>query len=368
MAAMKGRRRIYLHVGTPKSGTSYLQDKLARNRDLLERQGVDLLRTRGGDHFEASLDLLGRRWAGAEASARGQWEALAAEGRKSRRHALVTHEILAGADAGAVRRALESFPDHEPHVVLTVRDLGRQVPAEWQERVKHRAKRDFAAYLRHTRRHHGRGEVTPFWRVQDVPRILETWGAGLPPAQVHVVTVPPPGRPPGLLWERFAGVIGVDPSAGWTESRATNASLGGAEVTLLRRLNAALAERDFPRDAYVTWVREHVVKEVLAGRRDSPRATVPPSARPWVEAVTDGWISGIRDLGVDVAGDLDDLRSVWPADADGWADPDAADPALVAELAVEALAQVLDQVAGTPVEPAPLETGTVARLARRLRG
>src|ERR1700712_2718963 len=101
MAGMRARR-VYLHVGTPKSGTSYLQDKLSRNRDLLERQGVDFLRTRSGDHFEASLDLLGRRWAGAEARARGQWEAMATEGRQSQRHALVSHEILAGADAVAV--------------------------------------------------------------------------------------------------------------------------------------------------------------------------------------------------------------------------------------------------------------------------
>ena len=97
------------------------------------------------------MDLLGRRWAGAETRARGQWDALAAEGRKSRRHLVVSHEILAGADEAAVRRALSSFPEHEPHVVLTVRDLGRQIPAEWQERVKHRARRDFAAYVRHTR-------------------------------------------------------------------------------------------------------------------------------------------------------------------------------------------------------------------------
>ena len=55
------QRRVYLHVGTPKSGTSYLQDKLALNRDELERQGLDYVRTRTGDHFEAALDLIGER-------------------------------------------------------------------------------------------------------------------------------------------------------------------------------------------------------------------------------------------------------------------------------------------------------------------
>ena len=57
-------RRVYLHVGTPKSGTSYLQDKLALNRDELERQGLDYVRTRTGDHFEPALDLIGEKWAG----------------------------------------------------------------------------------------------------------------------------------------------------------------------------------------------------------------------------------------------------------------------------------------------------------------
>ena len=33
---------LFLHVGTPKSGTSYLQDKLARNSDLLDAAGVRL--------------------------------------------------------------------------------------------------------------------------------------------------------------------------------------------------------------------------------------------------------------------------------------------------------------------------------------
>jgi hypothetical protein len=361
-------RRVFLHVGTPKSGTTYLQDRFARNRELLEHQGLDYLRTRTGDHFEAALDLLGRRWAGAEARARGQWQELAAEGRRSPRHALVSHEILAGADAGAVERALDSFPDHEPHVLLTVRDLGRQVPAEWQERVKHRARRDFAAYLRHTRRHHGDAEPTPFWRVQDVPRILATWGASLPPDHVHVVTVAPRGGPPDLLWQRVCHVLGLDPALPWVESRTTNESLGGAEVTMLRRLNAALAEREVVRETYVEWVRETIVKEVLAGRRDSPRASVPPRARPWVERLSSEWVAAIEGMGVDVVGDLDDLRPVWPDDDGAWPDPDAADPGLVADLAIESLAHVLDRIGPRPVDPSPLETGAVARLARRLRG
>ena len=100
---------------------------------------------------------------------------------------------------------MASFPDKEVHVVLTARDLGRQIPAEWQERVKHRGRRDYVAFLKALHRNYNRTDWTmPFWGVQHLPRILATWGADLPPERVHLVTVPPSGAPRDLLWKRFA--------------------------------------------------------------------------------------------------------------------------------------------------------------------
>jgi hypothetical protein len=357
-------RRVYLHVGTPKSGTSYLQDTLALNRGVLERQGLDYLHTRSGDHFEAALDLIGDRWAGEEKAARGQWDSLVLEAHKARRDVLVSHEILAAANPESVARAMASFPRGEIHVVLTARDLGRQIPAEWQERVKHRGRREYAEFLRALDKNFDRTDwLMWFWRVQHLPRILATWGADLPPERVHLVTVPQADGPRDLLWNRFAGVVGLSPEASYAESETTNASLGGAEVTMLRRLNIELAERGVPRETYVEWVRETIVKDVLATRPDKRPTTVPPDRRAAVDAITETWLAEIKDSGVDVVGDLDELRSVWPDDTQDWADPDLADPAVVAEAAIQALAHVLGEIAN-PTE----EVGPMARLSRRLRG
>jgi hypothetical protein len=356
-------RRVYLHVGTPKSGTSYLQDKLALNRTVLAEQGLDYVHTRTGDHFEAALDLIGERWAGEEKAAQGQWDALVLEARKARRDVLVSHEILASADPDNVARAMASFSDHEVHVVLTARDLGRQIPAEWQERVKHRGRRDYVAFLKALHKNYNRTDWTmPFWRAQQLPRILATWGAGLPPERLHLVTVPPTGAPRDLLWKRFAAVVGLDPDGSYAESETTNASLGGAEVTMLRRLNIELAEREVSRYTYVKWVRETIVKEVLAQRPGKELTTVPPRRRASVEAITASWLEDIRKSGVEVVGDLEDLKPVWPSGGERWANPDAADPEVVAEAAIQALAHVLDKIGN------PGDAGPVARLARRLRG
>ena len=42
---------------------------------------------------------------------------------------------------------MAAFADDEVHVVLTARDLARQIPAEWQENVKHRGRRSFARFM-----------------------------------------------------------------------------------------------------------------------------------------------------------------------------------------------------------------------------
>ncbi len=369
MMTPMSRRRVILHVGTPKSGTSYLQDRLARNRARLAADGLDYVVTRSGDHFEAALDVLGTTWAGAEEEAAGQWDALVATARTSRGDVFVSHEILAGAQPATVARVRASFPVHEVHLVLTARDLGRQIPAEWQERVKHRGRKDYASFLRTLQRNYGIAKPTPFWRVQHLPRILDTWGEGLPADRVHLVTVPPPGAPRDLLWHRFSEVLGLSEPDAYAESDRTNASLGGVEVTALRLINVAAKQRDLARDPYVRWVREGLVKEVLAARSTSPPTTVPPVARARVDGVVEDWLTQLRSAAVHVVGDLEDLRPVWPDETSTpWPDPDSADPQLVAQRVAESLAWLAEK-AGEPASsvPVPVPT-TVTRLARRWLG
>ena len=108
-----------------------------------------------------------------------------------------------------------------------------------------------------------------------------------------------------------------------------------------------------PRETYVDWVRETVVKEVLAQRPGKEQATVPPGRRPSIDAITADWLEQVRASGIDVVGDLADLESVWPDHSDHWPNPDHADPAVVAEAAIEALAHVLERAgAARPRRPA----------------
>jgi hypothetical protein len=352
-------RRVFLHIGTPKSGTTYLQDRFALNREAIAKAGLTYLPTRTGDHFEAALDLIEERWAGQLEVARGQWAALVQEARRTPGDVLISHEILAAATPAQIRKAMAQFAEDEVHVVLTARDLGRQIPAEWQELVKHRSRKSFKKFMVEVAQGRRTGATLWFWRVQSIPDILTRWGNGLPPERIHVVTVPPKDGPPGQLWDRFARTVGIDPAVAVVESTSFNASLGVAEATMVRRLNKLLAPSRIPRDVYVDLVRETAVREALGSRTDTIPVVVPQGRWRFVETVTAEWLDWLEGAGVDVVGDLQDLVPEKPGPDHVWVHPDDPPADQVADAAIEALAAVVAKVAPTHQSP-------VRRLARRL--
>jgi hypothetical protein len=353
-------RRVFLHIGTPKSGTTYLQEKLALNREVIAAQGLTYPTTRTGNHFEAALDLIEERWAGQREVARGQWAALVSEARKAPGDVLISHEILAAASPAQVRTAMSAFADDDVHVVLTARDLGRQLPAEWQEKVKHRGRRSFGKFTSDVMKARRANPDVWFWRVQAIPDVLTRWGNGLPPDRIHVITVPQPDAPTNLLWRRLATVVGIVPDRGYVEATDLNPSLGIVEATVVRRLNKLLAGKGVPREVYVDLVREVIARDTLARRPHQIRAVLPERRWPFVESVTAEWIDWLEGAGVDVVGDLAELHPRRPDYTDGtWVHPDKPPADLVAEAALEALAAVIEDIA-------PTHTSPVRRLARRL--
>jgi hypothetical protein len=329
-------RTVILHVGAPKTGTSFVQDVLFNARERLPDLGICYPAERFDEHFLAALDLMQLTWGGLEREAVGAWDRLAEQVRAWPGTAIISHEILATASRAHVARALETLSsgDTEIHVVVSARDLVRQIPAEWQENVKHRRTTTYETFLADLRDPTRQAGVASwFWGVQEVPDILDRWGATLPREHVHLVTVPRPGAEPGLLWGRFAQVLGLDPAEFVLEDLHTNPSLGVVEVAVVRRLNEQLAEV-LPNHHYRAIVREQLVHQGLSRQRRSARLSVPPDVWVWAEQLSRRWVAELALRGYDVVGDLDDLL---PDPALPFSDPDSLDPGEFAEGAVRAL-------------------------------
>jgi hypothetical protein len=356
------RRRVYLHIGAPKTGTTYLQDRLALNARSLAEHGVHYparspLVSAPLFHFRAALDLLGEDWGGPPGHAEGSWDALARRVRRRTGTVIVSHEILAPAKADQVARAKRDLiaGDAEMHIVYSARDLARQVPAAWQESIKQGRTWSYRRFLRRLQ-----AGKPWFHRAFDLPTVLNTWSAGLPPEQVHVVTVPPPAptRVPDLLWNRFCEAFGIDPAWGPRESRLTNPSLGIAETQLLRKLNSRLTDKTRRETSYDELVRGMLAQGELLGRQSAP-LRLPPGMYPWAEEQAERWIEWAQASGVHVVGDLEDLRPVRPPDDEPFLHPDKL-------RAKEQLSVALDALAAMTREAAR-RTDPDQKLVRRVR-
>ncbi len=341
------RRRVLVHVGAPKTGTSFVQDVLWQHRESLAEQGILYPADRFDEHFLAALDLMELHWGGLEKQAVGAWDRLAERVRGWDGTVIVSHEILATATRQQVRRALDSFGDAEVHVVLSARDLVRQIPAEWQENVKHRRTLGFRDFLDKVTDPARSGEIASwFWGVQEVPDVLDRWGSTLPPERVHLVTVPPRGAPRDLLWRRFATVLGLDPAAFSAATERANPSMGVPETALVRRINQRVNGGVLDNEDYRQFVRELLAHRTLSRRSGSARLVLPPDVRRWAVDLSGAWVEELAVRGYDVVGSLDDLRPPPPdADPAPYADPDAPSEADVSDAATESIVTLLREAA-----------------------
>lgn len=341
-AVPRSRLTVYLHVGPPKTGTTYLQDVLWRNRSLSRSRDLDLAGARPVDHFYAALDLREIHFGGhANPDVPGAWDRLAARAVASDLgKVVISHEVLAGATSAQIRRAVQSLAPARVHVVYGARDLARQLPAVWQESLKNRRTRPYDEFLTSALRQPRSGrEPRGFWRAQDPVSTLARWSSAVAPERISVVTLPTEGAKPETLWQRFAAALSLDPDGYNLGVARPNSSLPLEDAEVLRRLNAMLSDE-------LSWpAYEHAVK-----RRFNARANSRPSGTPLVvperyRSVVTERARHIRDslesAGYPVIGDLDDLL---PGPA-AFGEVLSPAPDKVTDAAVEVLASVLTESA-----------------------
>jgi hypothetical protein len=347
---------VFLHIGEPKTGTTFLQQVMWRNRGELAARGVVLPGHHPQDHFRASQDLRGIQKLASDpaGSWTGEWDILARQARQAPRVAVISHELFSAADDEQAGRAVASLRPADVHVVLTVRDMATLLPAEWQETVKHRNRRGWEDWLGDVI---DRESVGPdrrqwwFWRVHDTLAILSVWARHVPAGNVHVIITPPQDAGTGLLWQRFASLLGVEPDSADTSRARPNASLGLPEIEFLRRLNEVLPE-EVPDWFYMWNVKEAVAHQTLAARPRQGKLTLPAAREAWAQEQAKLLMAGLDESGYGIIGSLDELTprpASFGVAASGEPAGPSADPASqpaeqVLDAAVEAAsALVLNQ-------------------------
>ncbi len=309
---------VFLHIGAMKTGTTYLQRVLKHNKHAMLEQGFLFPGDSWKFQVRAAEDVLNAVPDDPviERAASGAWAELAAQVRGHDGVAsVVSMEFLSHAWPRHARAALEALEPAQVHIVLGVRDAARIIPAQWQTSVRSSKTHSWHDFRSSVRRSAGLRARLPvfsddtavrFRRNQDVARMLDVWAAVVPPERLHVITVPPSGGDPTLLWRRFAAVTGLDPELGESVDRV-NESLGFASTELIRRVNLQLGPHVRPVD-YNDTIRHKLSAHILTPYSER-------ESRPLLDQATLdfalGWnartVKAVTAAGARVEGSLDDL-------------------------------------------------------------
>ena len=352
--------RVFLHIGAPKTGTSYIQLMLWQHRAQLEESGVFLPLDGRRRQFDAVADLRGGMW---RTDAPGStWEQLVQDTHKRPGTAVVSEELLCATPANGVERAVRSFGETEVHVVLGARDLVRQIPAEWQQAVRARSPVDYLTWVQRL----ADDEDASFWQVQDPARVFARWSSAVSADRFHLITVPPSGTTHRVLWQRFCSVLGIDGQPFDQEPTSHNQSLGVLETELLRRVNATLGDRFPLRHPYDRAVRAQFTQPVLRSREQSERIAFPEQYRDWVADRAQQLVADLDAAGCQVIGSTAELIPSEPADG---AQPGEVDLEELLALAVSSIVDLIATVdeARTRQRQLSREGRAARRRARRLR-
>ncbi|HEY3751191.1 MAG TPA: hypothetical protein VGL80_18530 [Pseudonocardiaceae bacterium] len=334
---MSTPRRIYLHIGLPKTGTTFMQEILWRNRTMAAARGLLYPGRDSAAHHRASVDLVPDRYQGwIEPHTAGAWQWLTEHAAMWSGDVVISSELLALAAPAQVASALASLAFAEVHIVCTARDLVRQIPSVWQEDVKNKRTTGFTEFVGQVRDGRNAQLSEIFWSYQELPRVLRTWAADVPPERVHVVTVPPRGSSTDLLWQRFVSVLGIDATGFDTAAPPHNSSLDLVQTELLRRLNTVLGD-SIAWPEYIRVVKGQLAEEVLPALGGRTAIVLPADAGEWATGVAQRFATEIEAAGYDVVGDLADLV---PAPGAGETPVETGDTE-IADAAVRALAELM---------------------------
>jgi len=338
-------RRLVLHIGPRKTGTTFLQRVLQQLAPDLSSQGV-LYPThyRGEEdynHVGAVTDLThneetreSNRWTGRDGS---DWQGLEDQVRAFDGDVILSAEMIGGLRPPAAQRMLDLLDAREVDVVITMRDLGRIFPSSWQQHVRNTHTEPYRSYIR--RRAEQRGSLPPsqmqeawdternqtFWRSYAYGALVRRWQSLVGADRVRVVTLPPAGAPSNLLWERFRSAVDISvlpQQAPRLKAFIANIGSTEAEAMLLHAMNVEAKRQGWNRKT-TNELQQQLLSSGFLDRPDRGRPLLLP--HKFLAQVQDWARIDIDDIGttdVTVDGDLDDLIVPDTAAARGRVDPD----------------------------------------------
>ena len=309
-------KKVYLHVGFHKTGTTAIQESLFANSQVLEKLALNYVTGGGKATHKAAWALSGRTWGwkkrGGSKTPISEWEKALRKIKFSKKSSLLSSEFFSELTDKQLARLSKDLRGLNVQIIFTLRPLSKILPSSYQQHLKYGLKASYGEWLVDIFAEPNKSKLTPsFWKRHNHVKVIEKWVKVFGNSNIHLVIVDE--DKPEQLYRSFEEILNI-PNQTLTsvKSVGSNRSLSYAEISLLLAINKAFpAERSWA--DYELFIRKsaigHLTNELKLTSADEKLLT-PQWAIEKTTGLANESVAGIRAAGIKVYGDLKNLLSV----------------------------------------------------------
>lgn len=308
-------KKIVIHAGFHKTGTTALQHSLHASTDSLAAAGYCYPIIGAGTSQSGSvLALAGRGWGwqarGSKVIPKRVWVKLVQKSVKAKQNVVLSSEFFSELNDSQVQAVKEAFADQNCEIVFTMRAFDKMFPSTYQQGLKSGSSYSYEAWLERTTSDYFSEQKTGFWKRNLHAQVIQRWMTAFGAENVTIITADESN--PSLLFNRFSEVLGLgDRGLQPVENSGLNRSLLLDEVQLLRTINKGIPKsRNW--NAYMTFVRRGTFEQLTSidpGKVSaSEKLRTPKAFAQKIDLIARLELAKLRELDVKVVGDLRDLE------------------------------------------------------------
>ena len=320
-------KRLIIHPGFHKSGTTALQESFALNRPLLRENGIFYPPIGSKAHHRVAWALTQRPWGwskrGGEKTPEKYWDRMASRINGAKEETVIlSSEFFSEIDGERIRKIRSEIKGRDIQILFTLRPLAKLLPSSYQQYLKYGITIEYEDWLHAILDKPGESKVSPtFWKRHSHGKVVARWVDIFGKSNVTLLIVNE--AQPTFLFDEINKFLNLPTGSLNAAPSGSNRSLTMEEISLLLELN-----RQFPKervwDEYEVFVRAGYIRHLtdhVPPAADKARLLTPQWAVDKANELGKVIQKELLGTGVKIIGDVDSLgNSVVPIGTSSYTD------------------------------------------------
>ena len=304
-------KKLIIHPGFHKTGTTALQQALSEVRDELSANGFNYPKIAGDAHHRAAWSVIEKTWGwkkrGGRSMAPIEWQKLERKLRSNKNTAIISSEFFSQASYDQLANLAGKVKSADVEVIFTWRPLPFMLASSYQQYLKYGLKLSYLEWLDSIFESSGKAKHTPsFWQRNLHGDVVSRWVDFFGAEKISLIAVDE--SDPNFLYNSFSNLAGIP--AGIIQEpvrKEMNRSLTFNESALLLEINRTYP-MDLDWDSYEIFIRKGNIKALTGSNiyeASDEKIFTPEWAIAKAAEINSKNVEQMKSLGIKIVGDID---------------------------------------------------------------